>query len=103
MEYFDIPLKIKKLYPHLNESFIEDMVECARDILLNTLYPFDDTIDKIPPRKNTWIYRCVLEQVERKGITSYLGFSENGIKATFDRSQVSQSLIDELTPEAGII
>lgn len=94
--------KIKNKYPYLDDEDIEDMYNCAKEILLNTLYPFDDTIEEIPRRKEMWIYRAMIEFAERNGMTSALNYRENGIQMQFDRSQLSQSLLDELVPYSGI-
>ena len=98
----DIPRLIQRQYSYIVEIDINTMVECAKDILLDTLYPFNEEITTIPPRKVSWIYRCVLEQIERKGMTSVTSYRENGIQITFDRSGVSQSLMSELMPMVGI-
>lgn len=100
MNYDDIAIKIEKKYCHLEMSEIQDMIEIATEILLNTLYPFDDEITEIPPRKNSWIYRCVVEQIERKGMNSVVSYKENGLQVTFDKTGISQSLLDELVPNS---
>lgn len=102
MEIYDIANKIIKRYPHIELEDIEDMVECAKDILLSTLYPFDENINEIPRRKITWIYRCVIEQIEKQGATSSIAYKENGIQINFDKTQVSQGLLNEILPFVGI-
>lgn len=94
--------KIKAKYPYLEYNDIDDILEISKEILLNTLYPFDNTITEIPPRKEMWIYRCMIEVIERNGMTSALAYRENGIQINFDRTQVSQGLINELIPESGV-
>lgn len=102
MEIYEIADKILKRYPHLELEDIEDMIDCAKDILLSTLYPFDEDIVEIPPRKATWIYRCVIEQIEKIGATSSIAYKENGIQINFDKTQVSQGLLNEILPVVGI-
>jgi len=98
MELNEIANKIHKKYCHLEMTEINDMLDIAKEILLNTLYPFDDNIVEIPPRKTNWLYRCVIEQIERKGMNSAVSYKENGLQVTFDKTQISQSLLDELVP-----
>ena len=98
MDMNDIARKIHNKYCHLELSEIEDMLDIAKEIMLNTLYPFDDTITEIPERKSGWLYRCVMEQIERKGMNSVVSYKENGLQVTFDKSQISQSLLSELVP-----
>lgn len=92
------------------EIDIEDcevMYECAYEILLRLLFPFKNNMTEIPAnilsRHKTWLYRAMQEFVERNGMTSYLNYTENGINVRFDRTQLSQSLIDEITPFGGVI
>ena len=101
MKLCDVTAHIHQRYSHITIEEIEIMIECAKDILLDTLYPFNQEITEIPPRKVTWIYRCVLEQIERKGMSSVVSYSENGISISFDKSQVSETLIGEIVPNAG--
>ncbi len=95
--------KIIKKYPHLKDDIegVEDIFNVSKEILLNTIYPFDESRTEIPPRKEYWVYRCMVEIIERNGISSAVGYEENGIKITFDRSQISQSLMEELVPQIG--
>ncbi len=105
MENIDaIVMDIHEMYSYIPTNSIKSMVNNAISILLDTLYPFDEskTMSDIPPRKVNWITRCVVEQIERKGFTSAIGYSENGINWKFDRTQVSQGLIDEIIPKGGI-
>ena len=102
MRIDELPHLIKSVYPYMKECDIDVMVDCGTDILLNTLYPFDEEKTEIPQRKVSWIYRCVLEQIERKGMTSVLSYRENGIQITFDKSQVSEGLLREILPYVGI-
>ena len=105
MESLDtIVMDIHNLYPYIPTNIINRMANNAVSILLDTLYPFDEskTMSDIPARKENWVTRCVEEQIERKGMTSAIGYSENGINWKFDRTQVSQGLIDEIIPKGGI-
>jgi len=100
----NVVMEIQKIYPYIPIEVLKYMSNNAVSILLDTLYPFDDTktIKDIPNRKENWVSRCVVEQIERKGFTSAIGYSENGINFKFDRAQISQGLIDEITPKGGV-
>ena len=102
MTICDIPQLIQRQYSYIADSDIMTMIDCAKDILLDTLYPFNEEITEVPQRKVTWIYRCVLEQIERKGMSSVTSYRENGIQVTFDRTSVSQGLINQIIPLVGI-
>lgn len=105
MENIDnVVTAIHEEYCYIPITKIQRMVNCAVDILLSTLYPFDTEkeLSDIPQRKESWLIRCVIEQIDRMGMSSAIGYSENGIKVSFDRTQVSQGLIDEIVPIGGI-
>lgn len=93
---------IQRSYPYITDVDIQIMIDCATDILLDTLYPFNEEITEVPQRKVSWIYRCVIEQIERKGMSSVTSYRENGIQVTFDRTSVSQGLINQLLPLVGV-
>lgn len=95
----------KRKYPHLEEEDIEIYHEGAKEVLLHLL--FKSTYKITQKQKETafenykmWILKCMQEYIERDGNTSALHYSENGISVTFDRSQLSKALIDEIVPLA---
>lgn len=102
MEMNEITEKIIRNHPHLELEDVEEMIDIAKDICLSTLYPFDDSVETIPKRKVSWIYRCVIEQLEKKGATSAIAYKENGIQINFDKTQISQGLLNELLPVVGV-
>lgn len=98
---------LKNKYNYITESDIEFFLDSAKEVLLNTLYPFDVSINVdlfvVPQRYERWIVRAAIEMIERAGISSALAYKENGMDITFDRPQISQALLNELVPRAGII
>lgn len=102
MDYFTY---IKGKYSYLNDEDVEVLIASAKEILINLMYPFDTSIDldnfDVPKRFTLWIVRAVIEMVERAGISSAVAYKENGLEITFDRSQLSNGLISEITPIAG--
>lgn len=76
----------------------------AKAVVLNTLFPFDKSIDDIDEenfRLRNWQVRCAIElykSSDRNGVQTY---SENGFSVTYLTSLISSSLLAELVPKAG--
>lgn len=104
MDYFEY---IKRKYDYLNNEDITILVDSAKEILFNLLYPCGASIDfdkfAVPKQHKTWVLRAVIEMIERAGISSATAYRENGLDFTFDRSQLSYGLISEITPKVGSI
>lgn len=100
LEYF------KKKYDYLEDYVLQEFFDSSHEILLNLLYPFDYSVQEVPPRifsrYKGWVRRAMQEFIERNGMTSYINYSENGISVKMDRSQLSQGLISEITPFGGV-
>lgn len=96
---------IKNKYSYLSDDDINFLIGTTKEILFNLLYPFNKSIDPeefaIPKRHTMWVLRAVIEMIERTGISSAVAYNENGLNISFDRSQLSQGLISEITPHAG--
>lgn len=96
----------QKKYDYLEEDDLEIMYDCCYEILLKTKYPSNYKITEIPQevmkRYGTWCLRAMQEMIDRNGMTNVINYKENGISFQFDRTCLSQSLIDEITPFAHI-
>lgn len=96
----------KTKYNYMSDSDIELLYDIACDIYVNTRYPFADIYEV--PQKDllkhpTWFLRCIQEIIDKEGISNVIGYSENGVSVTFDKTGLSQSLLDEIVGEAGVI
>jgi hypothetical protein len=104
----DLKNVIKKTYSYLEDSDVDLLVNRAKAIALDQLYPNNlsvnyTTFDWDNERLTMWLYDCVVELVERTGMSSVTSYRENGMSWTFDRAGVSQSLLDRLPRNVGII
>lgn len=102
MDYF---CKLKQRYPHICDNDLEDIIGEAKELLLSLLYKSKPVINDKQrefafKRHEYWLLRCMKEIIARNGIENAVSYSENGISITFDRSQLSKSLIDEIVPFA---
>ena len=89
-------------YPHIAERDLEDAYDSAYEIFLKTKFQSNMSITEIPRniylRNNTWFKRAMECWFEKKGMTSVTSYSENGVSFVFDKTGLSQDLLDEITP-----
>lgn len=93
-------------YTYMKTSEIKLLYNMACDIYINTKYPFSDVCEvteKDLKKHPTWFLRCIQEMIDKEGISNVIGYSENGVSMTFDKTGLSQSLLDEIIGEAGVI
>lgn len=94
-------------YNYMDYEDIELLFDIAIDILVNLKYPFKTINDKLikeaQKQHPTWCLRCMQVQIDKSGISNLVGYSENGVSMTFDKSGLPQYLIDEVTSQALIV
>lgn len=79
------------------------MLKRAKYIALGTLYPFNFEINELPQRiKEDWQVRCAIELYEKLDNTNIQSYSENGLSISYFTGLLSESLMRELTPKAGV-
>ena len=104
----DLKKAIKTKYSYFEDSEVDMLINEAKCIAIEQLYPNDLSINYLSfdwdnPRFDMWLYACVIELVERTGMSSVTSYRENGMSWTFDRAGVSQALLDRLPRNIGII
>ena len=95
--------KLKELYPHINDSHIDDIIGCAKECLIHLLYPsyLKVNAEQKATAENAykfWLLRCMKDMISRMGMENVITYKENGLSITFDSSQISQELIKEIVP-----
>ena len=85
------------------EQVLTDLLETSKTILFDKLFPFDDTIEYIiPKRRYEWQLRCCVELfnlADKAGLTSY---SENDISWTKVSDGLSRHLMNQLISNVGV-
>lgn len=86
------------------DEIFKDVLTDAEVVALNALYPYNDEIIELPNtfRLKNWQTRCAIElykAMERIGVQSY---SENGLSVSYLTGLISNSLMNELIPKAGV-
>lgn len=85
------------------DDMFKHYLDNAKYIALDVLYPFDLDATEVPLRiALDWQVRCALELYGLDGENGYISYSENGLAWTKDSDGLSRSLLNELTPKAGV-
>lgn len=86
-----------------NDELFTLMLKKAQYIALEILYPFDKEIMELPMRiREDWQVRCAVELYNSIGEAGYRSYSENGLSYSKDSGSVSEQLLKELVPNAGV-
>lgn len=96
----------KKKYDYMDSDEIGMLFDIAQDIYLNNKYPFKDVYEvseKDFKKHPTWFLRCIQEIIDLQGLNNIVGYSENGVSFKFDKAGISNSLLDEIMSEAGVV
>lgn len=96
----------KDKYNYMKSTEIELLYDIACDIYINYKYPFKNVyeVSQQDLKKHpTWFLRCIQEMIDKEGINNLVGYSENGVSWKFDKTGLSQSLLDEIVGQAGVI
>lgn len=102
----DFNAKIKEKYSYLSNEEVDNVVNRAIEIFFNTKYPFvtfDERPKTVPSNYERWILKAVDELIERENIAGAKTYAENGVNMTFDHSEISLGLLNEIVPMAGAI
>ncbi len=103
---YEVKEAFASAYDYITEDDIDIIYGVAEKTYLDKAFPFAPDITKVPenrPRAYDWIYDCMKEISDKAGYSSMTHYSENGISITWDNSGVSKSLLDRITPQAGIV
>lgn len=88
------------------DEVFKQKLDDAEIVALNTLYPYDLTKTTIDAENNkrlaNWQTRCAIELYKAMERVGYQSYSENGLSVQFLTSLLSNDLLGELVPKAGI-
>ena len=90
------------------DLFLEEMIESAIGIFLSlryptTPYPLDESQEPfIELRYHDWIMRCAVELYSKSGAEGQKMHIENSIHRSYDSGTISQALMSEIVPVAGV-
>lgn len=96
---------LKDVSDSSKDDIFKIMLDNAESIALNTLYPYNQEIDHLPYNKRlkNWQTRCAIELYNKVGSTNIQSYTENGLTVSYFSGLISNALMRELVPKAGVI
>ena len=95
-------LKIR-ITEDVSDNELEDILESAKAVILSRRFPFGDVPTEIEPRYNDLQIRIAVEMFSKRGAEGETSHSENGVSRTYSSASVSEELLREITPKAGVV
>ena len=95
-------LKIR-ITENVTDEELEDILESAKAVILSRRFPFGEWPEEIEPRYKDLQVRIAVEMYSKQGAEGQLSHSENGISRTYSSASVSEELLREITPKAGVV
>jgi hypothetical protein len=95
-------LKIR-ITENVTDNELEDILESAKAVILSRRFPFGEQPTEIEPRYNDLQIRIAVEMFNKRGAEGEIAHSENGVSRTYSSASVSEELLREITPKAGVV
>ncbi len=86
-----------------NDMELEDILESAKAVILSRRFPFSDPPTEIEERYKDLQIRIAVEMFNKRGAEGETAHSENGISRSYSSASVSEELLREITPKAGVV
>ena len=95
-------LKIR-ITEKVDDIELEDILESAKAVILSRRVPFGDPPLEIEDRYKDLQIRRAVEMFNKRGAEGETAHSENGISRSYASANVSEDLLKEITPKAGVV
>ena len=82
---------------------LEDILESAKAVILSRRFPFGQQPAEIEDRYKDLQIRIATEMFNKRGAEGETAHSENGISRSYSSASVSEELLREITPKAGVV
>ncbi len=86
-----------------DERVLLDCLESAKSAIQSRRFPFGDWPDELETRYLDLQYRIAMDLYNKTGAEGETAHSENGISRSYESSWISEQLLQEVTPLAGVI
>ena len=96
-------LRIRIPEKDITDIELEDILESAKAVILSRRFPFGDYPEDIEPRYKDLQIRIAVEMFNKRGAEGEIAHSENGVSRTYASANVSEDLLKEITPKAGVV
>lgn len=87
----------------VNDDELEDILESAKAVILSRRFPFSEWPDEIEDRYKDLQIRIAVEMFNKQGAEGEILHSENGVSRTYASASVTEDLLKEITPKAGVV
>ena len=95
-------LKIR-ITEKVTDTELEDILESAKAVILSRRFPFNEWPDEIEDRYKDLQIRIAVEMFSKRGAEGETSHSENGVSRSYASAGVSEDLLCEITPKAGVV
>ena len=95
-------LKIR-ITENVNDVELEDILESAKAVILSRRFPFGEQPAELEERYKDLQIRIAVEMFAKRGAEGEISHSENGISRTYQSANVSEDLLNEITPKGHIV
>lgn len=85
------------------DAVLSAYLKLAGDAILGRRYPYDDTVTCVPPRYEAKQLEIAQYLLNKRGAEGQLSHSENGVSRTYESASVPESMLEDITPMAGVI
>ena len=96
-------LKIRITEKDVSDTELEDILESAKAVILSRRFPFGEYPAEIEDRYKDLQIRIAVEMFNKQGAEGEIAHSENGVSRTYSSASVSEELLREITPKAGVV
>lgn len=96
-------LKSRITEKDVSDTELEDILESAKAVILSRRFPFGKYPAEIEDRYKDLQIRIAVEMFNKQGAEGEIAHSENGVSRTYSSASVSEELLREITPKAGVV
>jgi hypothetical protein len=82
---------------------LEDILESAKAVILSRRFPFGEHPEEIESKYKDLQIRIAVEMFNKRGAEGETAHSENGVSRSYASANVSEDLLREITPKAGVV
>lgn len=95
-------LKIR-ITEKVDDVELEDILESAKAVILSRRFPFGEQPEEIENKYKDLQIRIAVEMFNKRGAEGETAHSENGVNRSYSSASVSEELLREITPKAGVV
>ena len=95
-------LKIR-ITEKVDDEVLSDILESAKAAIMSRRFPFGEQPTEIEEKYKDLQIRIAVEMFNKQGAEGETAHSENGISRSYASASVSEDLLREITPKAGVV